>query len=296
MSSSVPRGVGLRPRVRAACKDYGAPVRLWDLSADFPSREPKRLSHVTDLGNEHPLLAIAFNADETRLAVAYGYVTEVWDLTQENPPQHVVGTSGGSGGWIRAVGLSPDNRWLAIGSSGSDVMLRDLMGDRQEPIVLKGHSAGVNSVVFSDDGRWLATGGDDATARLWDLADPTIPSVLLRGQDLPVGRVIISPGAEPRHLVTVGDEPHARLWNIPDPLNDPVVLRGRVKRYHHRDGCKRRRRLDRHLESSKTRSLCSGRPRILGGLPMNCPYPAPRTPSHSVRTGAGWRPRARTKG
>ena len=223
------KGRWLATTCTAACKDYGAPVRLWDLSADFPSREPKRLSHVTDLGNEHPLLAIAFNADETRLAVAYGYATEVWDLTQENPPQHVVGTSGGSGGWIRAVGLSPDNRWLAIGSSGSDVMLRDLMGDRQEPIVLKGHSAGVNSVVFSDDGRWLATGGDDATARLWGLADPTIPSVLLRGRDRPVGRVIISPGAEPRHLVTVGDEPHARLWNIPDPLNDPVVLRGRVK-------------------------------------------------------------------
>lgn len=223
-----PKGRWLATTCTGACKSFGAPVRLWDLSADFPNQGPRHLSHQTQLV-EDSLLAIAFNADETRLAVAYGYFAEVWDLTQENPPQHVVETSGGSGGWIRAVGLSRDNRWLAVGSSGSDVMLRDLMGARKEPIVLKGHSAAVNSVVFSDDGRWLATAGDDATARLWDLADPTIPSVRLRGQDLPVGKVVFSPGAAPRYLVTVGDEPHARLWNIPDPLTDPVVLRGQVK-------------------------------------------------------------------
>src|SRR5262249_54438309 len=104
-----------------ACSGFDAPVCLWDLSGDFPRQEPRRLSHATPLV-EASLLAIAFNADETRLAVAYGYVAEVWDLTQENPPQHVLGPYPGSGGWIRTLGLSPDNHWLAIGTlSGSDV-------------------------------------------------------------------------------------------------------------------------------------------------------------------------------
>jgi WD40 repeat protein len=224
-----PKGRWLATTCTGACGAFGAPVRLWDLSADFPNQEPKRLSHVTKL-NEDSLMAIAFNGDDTRLAVAYGYVAEVWNLTRNNPPQHVVGSYVSSGGWILGVGLSPDNRWLALGSlSSSDVKLWDLTGARKEPVFLKGHSAAVNSTVFSDDSRWLATASDDATARLWDLADPTLPATLLRGQDLPVKRVIFSPRADPRHLVTAGDEPHARFWNIPDPLTDPVVLRGTAK-------------------------------------------------------------------
>ena len=225
-----PRGRWLATSCTGACKDLGAPVRLWDLSAGFPPQDPRRLSHAKALV-EGSLLAIAFNTDETRLAVAYGYVAEVWDLTQENPPQHVLGTYSSSGGWISMLGLSmsPDNHWLAIGSGlGSNVLLWDLTGSRKEPVALKGHIAAVNSVAFSDDGRWLATGSDDATARLWDMADPTLASVLLRGQDLPVTKVVISPGSAPRHLVTMGDGADARLWNVPDPLVDPVVLRGQV--------------------------------------------------------------------
>jgi WD40 repeat protein len=223
------RGRWLATSCTGACKSFGAPVRLWDLSGDFSRQEPRRLSHATAL-NEDSLLAIAFSADETRLAVAYGYVAEVWDLTQENPPQHVLGPYSGSGGWINTLGLSPDNHWLAIGSfSGSNVLLWDLTGSRKEPVALKGHSAAVNSAVFSDDGRWLATGSADATSRLWDLADPTLPSVLLRGQDLPVAKVVFSPGSAPRYLVTLGDDPAARLWNIPDLLVDPVVMRGQIK-------------------------------------------------------------------
>ena len=225
-----PKGRWLATSCTGACKDLGAPVRLWDLSAGFPPQDPRRLSHAKALV-EGSLLAIAFNTDETRLAVAYGYVAEVWDLTQENPPQHVLGTYSSSGGWISMLGLSmsPDNHWLAIGSGlGSNVLLWDLTGSRKEPVALKGHIAAVNSVAFSDDGRWLATGSDDATARLWDMADPTLASVLLRGQDLPVTKVVISPGSAPRHLVTMGDGADARLWNVPDPLVDPVVLRGQV--------------------------------------------------------------------
>jgi WD40 repeat protein len=223
-----PKGRWLATTCSGGCKKYGAPVRLWDLTADFPNRDPRELSHVTDLGDEHSLLAIAFNADETRLAVAYSYAAEVWDLTQENPPQHVT-ASGRHDQWIGAVALSPDNRWLATGSNDTDVKLWDLTGARKEPIVLKDHSATVNSIAFSDDGRWLATGAADATARLWDMTDPMRPATLLRGQDLAITKVIFSPGAEPRYLVTVGDDRHARLWNIPDPLADPIVLRGAVK-------------------------------------------------------------------
>ena len=192
------------------------------------SRGPHKLMHATPVF-EDSLLAVSCSADDTRLAVAYGYTAEVWDLTRPNPPQHVV-ASAGRGQWINAVALSPDNHWLATGGLEADVMLSDLSQAGSPPVFLKGHSAAVRTLAFSDDGRWLASGSDDATARLWNMTDPTFPATLLRGQDLPVGKVIFGPGAQPRTLLALGaiagDEPNARLWDIPDPLIDPVVLRG----------------------------------------------------------------------
>jgi len=212
----------------ASCAAMNAPVVLWDLKKDFANQGPAQLFHATAL-NEDSLLAISFGGDDTRLAVAYGYRAEVWDLTQPNPPQHVIATDS-RGGWINAVALSPDNRWLATGSLEAEIHLTDLTHSESPPIVLKGHSAGVRALSFSDDSDWLASGSDDATARLWNMTDPTFPSTLLRGQDMPVGRVLFAPGSDPHLLVTVGalptDEENARLWNIPDPLIDPVVLRG----------------------------------------------------------------------
>jgi WD40 repeat protein len=211
----------------SACAAMNAPVALWDLNKDVAKQGPERLLHATEL-SEDSLLAISFG-DDTRLAVAYGYRAEVWDLTRSDPPAHVVAKDA-RGQWINAVALSPDDRWLATGSLEAEIHLTELTHPERPPIVLKGHNAGVRALSFSDDGRWLASGSDDATARLWNMTDPAFPSTLLRGQDNPVGRVLFAPGAEPSHLLTVGtiatDEPDARLWGIPDPLIDPVVLHG----------------------------------------------------------------------
>jgi WD40 repeat protein len=209
------------------CKAQGATVGLWDLGNGFPNQGPRRLKHADPL-NEDSLLAVAFSADETRLAVTYGYMAEVWDLTQPDPPQHVSARIGHNQ-WIGGLALSPDNHWLATGSVDAEIRLSDLAQPDRAPITLKGHNAAVRALAFSDDGKWLASGSDDATARLWSMTDPTLPSTLLRGQDLPVGAVKFTPGSDSPFLLTMGtapsDEPNARLWSIPDPSIDPVVLR-----------------------------------------------------------------------
>ena len=222
-----PGGRWLATTCTGACTTMNAPVVLWDLKVDVGQQVPRQLKHATSL-NEDSLLAISFGSDDTRLAVAYGYRAEVWDLTQADPPGHVV-ASDARGQWLNAVALSPDGRWLATGSLEAEIHLIDLTRPTNPPIVLRGHNAGVRALTFSDDSRWLASGSDDSTARLWNMTDPTFPSTLLRGQDWPVGRLYFSPGAAPRQLLTVGavatDEPNARLWDIPDPLIDPAVLR-----------------------------------------------------------------------
>ena len=186
------------------------------------------VAHLT----EPSLLAIAFSADETRLAAAYGYVAELWDLTQPDPPASPVGTYPSGGGWITTLDISADGRWLALGSGGSnDVRLWRLAGnpgETREPIILSGHGGPVTAVRFGGDGRWLASAAADGSLNLWDLARPGLHPTPLRGHDLSIAALRFSPEADPGHLLSWGQGEPARLWRLPDPGADPLVLRAPV--------------------------------------------------------------------
>ena len=226
-----PGGRWLATTCTGGCPDGPrAPVRLWDLSAAAADAEPRELVPQRPQNDDDSLLAVAFNGDDTRLAVAYGYFVELWDLTLPNPPNPLeppVGPFASGGGYVTAVALSADQRWLAVADgSSADVRLWDLRGSASAaPLLLKGHSAAVGSLGFSDEGRWLASGAVDASARLWDLSTPTVPSKLLRGHDHGVVRTAFVPGEQPGHLVSWSGDANARLWTIPDVLADPLVLR-----------------------------------------------------------------------
>jgi len=225
------KGRWLATTCTGACKDFDAPVRLWDLSAQGAARGPKPLVHRSNL-TEPSLLAIAFSADETRLAAAYGYVAELWDLTQPDPPASAVATYASGGGWITTLDISADGRWLALGSGGSnDVRLWRLAGNPGEPrgpILLSGHGGPVTAVRFGGDGRSLASAATDGSLNLWDLARPGLHATPLRGHDLSIDALRFSPEADPGYLLSWGRGEAARLWRLPDPGADPLVLRAPV--------------------------------------------------------------------
>ena len=70
------------------------------------------------------------------------------------------------------VAISPDNRWLVIGSSDKTARLCDLSAKdpAANPVVLRGHEGVVAAVASGPDNRWVVTGSFDNTARLWDLS------------------------------------------------------------------------------------------------------------------------------
>jgi WD40 repeat protein len=206
-------------------------VRVWDLSLQGAERGPKSLVHKSVL-TEPSLIAIAFSADETQLAAAYGYVAELWDLTQPDPPASPVGTYPSGGGWITTLDISADGRWLALGSGGSnDVRLWRLSvnaGEPRGPIILPGHGGPVTVTRFGGGGRWLASAATDGSLILWDLASPILRQTPLRGHDLSIKALRFSPEADPGHLLSWGQGESPRLWHLRDPSADPLVLRAPV--------------------------------------------------------------------
>ena len=76
-----------------------------------------------------------------------------------------------------------------------------------EPLVLKGHEAGVTSVAFSSDGNRVVTGSEDKTARIWK-ANAYGEALVLRGHKDKVTSVAFSPDAKPSSPVA-GTRPRA---------------------------------------------------------------------------------------
>lgn len=68
---------------------------------------------------------------------------------------------------IRALGFSPDGRWLASGGDGKTIKVWDMETGRIEADFTLGQ--GLTSLCFSPDGQWLAAGTDAGAVRLYKL-------------------------------------------------------------------------------------------------------------------------------
>ena len=94
-----------------------------------------------------------------------------------------------------------------------------------QPVVLRGHEAGLTSVAFSPDGTRIVTASVDGTARIWH-ANGTGQSLVLRGHQKAVRSAAFSPDGT--RIVTASRDGTARVWNA-DGTGQPLVLRGHQK-------------------------------------------------------------------
>jgi WD40 repeat protein len=158
----------LRPVVQVICMwnagDFGEPIFLPIVLSD--PREK-----ITD---------IEFNSDGA-LLVSTGAdgAVRVWSIDQNTSfPQPVDRFEGGAE-W--AV-TSPNGRWLAVSTTGGEVVLYDPQ-TLQRIVDLPGHVGQVSALAFISDSTQLATGDREGTIRIWNLdTNPPTSSTISTGR------------------------------------------------------------------------------------------------------------------
>jgi WD40 repeat protein len=237
-------------------------ARLWDLTTPDPSVNPRILpdqegsiTFVIVSSDNHWL--ITGNGDQNSYDIAepigrYSAIN-VWDLSASDPTANPISIEDpnahsfpeGSGDKlpsINAISVSPDSRWLIMGTVDRNAVIWDLTGEQSVKYsLLRGQEEPISTIAVSPDQRWLVTGGDDTTARLWDLtdsnldvSDPIAAPFLLHNRDGSMTSLAIS--LDNRWLVTgggkseVGDrqDTTAKLWrlNPQGSTTTPIILPG----------------------------------------------------------------------
>jgi WD40 repeat protein len=222
---------------RAVTTHLDDTVRVYRVSAE---REPRVLR-----GHEGPATRVVFAPDGARFASAsYDQSVRVWRIDGTNPPLVLRGHE--SPPHLCDEAFNPDGTRLVTASGNvAHIFPADRAGD---PVVLRGHTAAVESACFSPDGTRVVTASRDGTARVWSLAAaPNEAPIVLRGgggevaPDSHAGDIqdTVSARFSPdgaRIVTALGDD-SARVWRADGPsaslgggLGAPVVLRGHTGR------------------------------------------------------------------
>jgi RNA polymerase sigma factor (sigma-70 family) len=146
-----------------AWRDFGGPLRLWDM-------ETGEVKH--NLKSESDLTGLVFSADSRQLLAAssLGPGVRVWDVSSGK----VVRQFGRYGVLHVAIGvsnlaISADGKTVAVGNDRNTVQQWDLSSGK-ELTGAPGHQGPVLTVGLAADGKTVATRGLDDTVRFWNSA------------------------------------------------------------------------------------------------------------------------------
>lgn len=201
--------VALAPDGRSLAVGSGMPlgqgeIRIWDLA-----RHSVRLVLT---GHRKYVQALAFMEDgQTLISGSLDRTVRLWNLKRGEPVRTLFLT-----GTINTIALSPDNRFLAVGTGAVDRALavgQIVVYDLTTGKILwtqSAHSNGVLSLAYAPDGGTLASAGNDSAARLWDARTGTRKGGLEAGGYW-LASVAFSPDGA--LLAAAGEDWKIRIWN-----------------------------------------------------------------------------------
>jgi WD40 repeat protein len=185
-------------------------VQLWDTATGKPA---SKLSAHTDW-----VLALAFSGDGKLLASGgYDGTIRLWEPTSGKKviefaakPPPPANTPAGPTNVVQALAFSPDNKFLAVGGSDTQVHLFSVP-DGKFVRSMPGHASSVTGVQFHPSGTMLASCSKDRTVKLWNPANAQMLKSLEGHTAWVQGIVFLAKGTR---LASVGADETVRLWDL----------------------------------------------------------------------------------
>ena len=124
--------------------------------------------------------------------------------------------------YISCLTITPDGKWLVLGSADKSATLWDLNSDLNAPAHVLQHSGRVEELAFTADSRWLISSANDGTVRHWDcsLPDPTQEVIPPRRE----AAIHLSLTPKRDRLITATAEKTLNVWNL-DEIGGETPLR-----------------------------------------------------------------------
>src|SRR5262245_14413175 len=199
---SIPVAFSPDGRTLATGGAWGKDQRLWDLEAGG------RLIR-TFTAHRHPVSALAFSLDGTRLASArFDRGVDASETATGERLLNLVHTGNGDG-----VAFSPDGRRIVTCGEDKTVRVWETETGR-EVLVLREHTARCSCVVFSPDGYRVASASIDQTIRIWDAAPlraDESQEILTIDHSDEVYTMAVSPAG--RQVASAGYDPLMKVWD-----------------------------------------------------------------------------------
>lgn len=122
---------------------------------------------------------------------------------------------------IIQIALSPDDKYLAIGTRNGEVIIYDTKNEYKSRVISQIPRTSVFTVAFNPDGKYLAAGDMEGNIRIWNTNQWKLTGNI-NAHNARVQDVKFSPGAD--ILGSVSLDGTIKLWDLNDLNNPPVVL------------------------------------------------------------------------
>ncbi|MCK5170836.1 MAG: PD40 domain-containing protein, partial [Bacteroidales bacterium] len=112
----------------------------------------------------------------------------------------------------RALGITPDGKWLICNADSSKILLVNLSNNVEVNQELVGHTKFVSGIVVAPNNEFFISSSNDKTIRKWDLK--TFQSEILVESESKINSIDISPDS--KSIVAGTQDGKISIWNIDD--------------------------------------------------------------------------------
>ena len=127
-------------------------------------------------------------------------------------------TFAGHSAAVNAVAISPDDRWLATGSSDATIKVWPIKNGKldldRDTITLEKHTKPITCLTFTPDGKRLLSGSQDQKLLVWDWQKGSMDFMIV-GHKNWINSILL---LDAKTVLTASDDLSVCAWNLEDGM------------------------------------------------------------------------------